>query len=137
MQLIRPSHTMPKLLLRLLALTPRSRKEVPEVEHAEKRAIEKTKTKKTAKPDSKLQRYQYGTRSYRLNHMASEKLEHIICQVQTEDYHVEYLASFAWDESQPVEVMAAVCRWAKRSGLIVSINHERGICFFEKGKVDS
>lgn len=68
-----------------------------------------------------------------LNHIPSEQLEHIIQQVRAEDYHVEHLATFAWEESQPIEVMAAVTRWAKRSGLKVSINHERGICFFEKG----
>jgi hypothetical protein len=67
-----------------------------------------------------------------LNHIALEQLEIIIHQVHTEDYHVEYLSSFAWEEAQPVEVMTAVSQWAKRTGLKVSINHERGICFFEK-----
>jgi hypothetical protein len=114
---------MPKLLLRLLTLTPaESEEKVPKQQGAEK----------LTNPNSKLQRYQYGTRSYRLNHIAPQRLEHIIRQVRAEDYHVEYLSSFAWEESQPVEVMAAVTRWAKRSGLKVSINHERGICFFEK-----
>jgi hypothetical protein len=110
---------MPKLLLRLLALT--SEEMTEEVPNQQKAEIH----------TAKLQRYQYGTRSYRLDHIAPERLEHIIHQVQAEDYHVEYLTSFAWEDSQPVEVMAAVTRWAKRSGLKVSINHERGICFFE------
>jgi hypothetical protein len=132
MLLISRIDTMPKLLHKLLALTPaRRHKEVQAPEHSEQLPSKIVETKGTIQPDTKLQRYQYGTRSYRLNHIAPERLEHIIHQVHTEDYHVEYLSSFAWKESQPVEVMAAVIRWAKRSGLKVSINYERGICFFE------
>jgi hypothetical protein len=105
---------MPRLLLRLLAV----------------KQIEKENKARVLGPAIKPQDERTGWRM--LQHIPPEKLKHIIRQVQAEDYHVEYLASFGWKESQPVEVMTAVTRWAQRSGLKVSINHERGICFFEK-----
>jgi hypothetical protein len=122
---------MPKLLLQLLTLTP-TRIHRRASEQTEKLAARISEVKGTSPAASKLQRYHDGPRSYRLNHIAPEWLEHIIRQVQAEDYHVEHLASFTWEEAQPVEVMAAVSRWAKSSGLKVSINQDRGICFFEK-----
>jgi hypothetical protein len=113
MLLIRPNQTIPKLLLRLMAITTPEEKKVRGLEPA-------------IKPqDDRSGRHM-------LNHVPPAQLEHIIRQVLVDDYHVEYLSSFTWEESQPVEVMTAVTRWAKRSGLKVSINHERGICFFEK-----
>jgi hypothetical protein len=64
--------------------------------------------------------------------VAPEYLEYIISQVQAEGYHVEYIARFMAEDKDLMEAINAVKRWAKRAGLKVSINHERGICFFER-----
>jgi hypothetical protein len=119
---------MPRFLLQLFGLLPAGRKKIlPAGIHVGKRLV-----KKTDQAVLKPERFQYATGAYTLNNMTRERLEHIIHQVHAEEYCVEYLSTFAWEGADSNEIVIAVSHWAKRSGLKVSINHERGICFFEK-----
>jgi hypothetical protein len=97
---------MPKPLLRLLAIPTASRRKA---QHSRARYIAQS-----------------------LPHVAPEYLEYIISQVQAEGYHVEYIARFVANSEDSIEAIDAIKRWAKRADLKISINHERGICFFEK-----
>lgn len=58
--------------------------------------------------------------------------QQIIAQVHNEGFHVESLAIFRDSHVKPVHTLSAIEQWAWRNGLKVAINHEHGICFFEK-----
>ena len=59
-------------------------------------------------------------------------LQTIIAQVNSQGFHVESVAVFRYANLNPSESIVAIEHWAKNNGLKVSMNHEHGICFFEK-----
>ena len=64
--------------------------------------------------------------------VSEEYLQQIVEQVRIEGFHVESQAIFHYGNLKPSESIFAIEQWARMNGLRVGINHEHGICFFEK-----
>ena len=64
--------------------------------------------------------------------VSDEYLQQIVTQVNAEGFHVESLVVFRYGNLKPSQSIFAIEQWAKINGLKVGINHEYGICFFEK-----
>ena len=64
--------------------------------------------------------------------VSEDYLQQIVEQVRIEGFHVESQAIFRYGNLKPSESIFAIEQWAKMNGLRVGINHEHGICFFEK-----
>jgi hypothetical protein len=67
-----------------------------------------------------------------LRHLPQARLDLIVQQVRRDGFHVEHLVSLTEGaKADDIDTMEALGRWCQTRDLRISINHERGICFFE------
>ena len=64
--------------------------------------------------------------------VSEDYLQQIVEKVRIEGFHVESQAIFRYGNLMPSECIFAIEQWARMNGLRVGINHEHGICFFER-----
>ncbi len=76
--------------------------------------------------------YQPADSRHKLQHIAQKRLDYIVKQVHTEDYHVERISSLRGEGMEPMEIVNAIHDWAESVHLKVAFNNEYDVCVFER-----